>query len=55
VTVFSELADFVAAVGVELGPTGRLLIGQATGDQFAQSIDDHQWIHVQPRAVSGLR
>jgi hypothetical protein len=55
VTVFSELADLVAAVGVELGLTGRLLIDQARVDQFAQATDDHQWIDVQPRAVSGLR
>jgi acyl dehydratase len=47
-TEFSDLAEFTAAEGTELGPTDWLLVDQARIDQFAQATDDHQWIHVDP-------
>jgi acyl dehydratase len=53
-TVFSGLAEFIAAEGTELGPTDWLVVDQARVDQFAGATDDHQWIHVDPeRAASG--
>jgi acyl dehydratase len=54
VTVFADLAEFIAAEGSELGPTEWLVIDQSRIDQFAQATDDHQWIHVDPqRAADG--
>lgn len=53
-TVFADLAEFVAAEGVELGPTDWLVMDQPRIDQFAEATDDHQWIHVDPeRAADG--
>jgi acyl dehydratase len=53
-TVFNSLGEFTAAEGVELGPTGWLVVDQGRVDQFAQATDDHQWIHVDPeRAADG--
>jgi acyl dehydratase len=53
-TEFSDLAEFTAAEGTELGPTDWLLVDQARIDQFAHATDDHQWIHVDPeRAANG--
>jgi acyl dehydratase len=53
-TEFSDLAEFTAADGTELGPTDWLLVDQARIDQFAHATDDHQWIHVDPeRAANG--
>ena len=54
VTVFTDLAQFTAAVGADLGPTDWLVVEQPRIDQFAQATDDHQWIHVDPeRAADG--
>lgn len=52
--VFGSLAEFESAAGSELGPTEWLHIDQHRVDQFADSTDDHQWIHVDPaRAATG--
>jgi len=41
-------------VGVELGPTSWLEVGQDRIDAFAQATDDPQWIHVdRERAAEG--
>jgi acyl dehydratase len=54
VTVFGDLTEFTAAVGVDLGPTAWLVVDQDRIDQFATATDDHQWIHVDPqRAAAG--
>lgn len=53
-TVFTDLAEFAAAEGTELGPTDWLVVDQSRIDQFAQAANDHQWIHVDPqRAAEG--
>ena len=47
----SSLRDLV---GVELGPTGWLVVSQERIDAFAQATNDQQWIHVDPvRAADG--
>lgn len=52
--VFSGLDEFVAPDGTELGPTEWMEIGQDRVNLFADSTDDHQWIHVDPdRAAQG--
>ncbi|QFS90337.1 putative enoyl-CoA hydratase 1 [Mycobacterium sp. THAF192] len=52
--VFESLADFESATGAELGPTDWLVVDQQRVDKFADSTDDHQWIHVDPeRAAAG--
>ncbi|GAB5011985.1 MULTISPECIES: MaoC family dehydratase [Mycobacterium avium complex (MAC)] len=52
--IFSDLAQFEAAVGRELGPTDWMQIGQERINLFADATDDHQWIHVDPdRAAAG--
>lgn len=54
VRVFSDLSEFVAAVGSQLGPTEWLQITQERVNLFAEATEDHQWIHVDPdRAASG--
>lgn len=48
---FDELFN---AGGRELGPSEWMLIDQTRIDGFADAIDDHQWIHVDPvRALAG--
>ncbi|KQP26839.1 MaoC family dehydratase [Aeromicrobium sp. Leaf272] len=43
-----------ALVGVELGPSGPLVVEQQRIDAFADVTGDHQWIHVDPeRAATG--
>ncbi|KUI34233.1 MaoC family dehydratase [Mycobacterium sp. GA-2829] len=52
--VFESLAEFESATDAELGPTDWLVVDQQRVDKFAESTDDHQWIHVDPeRAASG--
>jgi acyl dehydratase len=54
VRVFSNLSEFNAAVGSQLGPTEWLPITQERVNLFAEATEDHQWIHVDPeRAASG--
>jgi acyl dehydratase len=54
VKTFNGLDEFVAAEGMQLGPTDWLEIGQDRVNLFAAATDDHQWIHVDPeRAASG--
>jgi acyl dehydratase len=48
VTAFADL------VGLELGPTEWLEVGQQRIDEFARATDDPQWIHTDPvRAAEG--
>ncbi|WP_418005610.1 MaoC family dehydratase [Mycobacterium sp. PDNC021] len=52
--VFSNLAEFVAAAGSQLGPSEWMEITQDRVNLFAEATDDHQWIHVDPeRAAAG--
>ncbi len=54
VKVFKDLAELVAGVGTELGPTEWLEITQDRVNLFADATEDHQWIHVDPeRAAAG--
>jgi acyl dehydratase len=54
VRVFSDLSEFSAAVGSQLGPIEWLPITQERVNLFAEATEDHQWIHVDPeRAASG--
>ena len=47
-------ADLVTHQGAELGPTEWMMVTQDRVDRFANAIDDHQWIHVDPaRAKQG--
>lgn len=51
---FNDLAEFVAAEGIQLGPTEWLEITQERVNLFADATDDHQWIHIDPeRAADG--
>jgi acyl dehydratase len=51
---FSDLSEFVAAQGSQLGPTEWLEITQERVNLFADATEDHQWIHVDPeRAAAG--
>ncbi|MBV9604101.1 MAG: MaoC family dehydratase [Solirubrobacterales bacterium] len=46
--------ELAGRVGQELGLTDWVTVDQARIDRFADAIDDHQWIHVDPeRAASG--
>lgn len=48
------MSAFVEQVGLELGPTSWLEIGQERIDAFAAATDDPQWIHTDPeRAATG--
>ena len=47
-------ADVAGLAGTDLGRTEWLEITQERVDVFADAVDDHQWIHVDPeRAASG--
>lgn len=51
---FSDLDEFVAAQGSELGPTEWLEVTQDRVNLFADATEDHQWIHVDPeKAANG--
>jgi acyl dehydratase len=47
-TVFSSVADLERARGQRVGESAWRTVTQALVDEFAQVIDDHQWIHVDP-------
>ena len=52
--VFKGVDEFRAAAGEVLGSSDWVVVDQARIDAFAESTDDHQWIHVDPeRARSG--
>ena len=52
--VFESIAELAAAVGETVGPGEPFLVTQERIDTFADSTDDHQWIHVDPeRAKQG--
>jgi len=53
VKVFSNLAEFVAAAGSQLGPSEWMEITQDRVNLFAEATDDHQWIHVDPERAAG--
>lgn len=44
--------QLVKQVGAQLGPTEWLTIEQARVDLFADATNDHQWIHVDPKAAA---
>jgi acyl dehydratase len=51
---FDDVAALLAAEGEDLGVTGWRQITQAQVDTFADTTDDHQWIHVDTdRAAEG--
>lgn len=51
---FSDLDEFIAAEGSQLGPTDWLEVTQDRVNLFADATEDHQWIHVDPeRAANG--
>ncbi len=47
---FDELRD---AAGRDLGHSDWMLVDQARIDLFADAIEDHQWIHVDPLRAAG--
>ena len=54
VAIFHSAEELRAAAGREAGPTDWITVEQSRVDAFADSTDDHQWIHVDPaRAASG--
>jgi acyl dehydratase len=46
--VLASVADIEAVVGRPIGPGEWLAISQERIDGFADSTNDHQWIHVDP-------
>ncbi|KUI20532.1 dehydratase [Mycobacterium sp. GA-1285] len=51
---FSDLDEFIAAQGSQLGPTDWLEVTQDRVNLFADATEDHQWIHVDPeKAANG--
>ena len=46
VRVISSIEDAVEAVGQELGTSNWVVIDQKRIDAFADTTDDHQWIHI---------
>lgn len=51
---FSDLDEFIAAEGSQLGPTEWLEVTQDRVNLFADATEDHQWIHVDPeKAANG--
>ncbi|NYJ08692.1 MaoC family dehydratase [Petropleomorpha daqingensis] len=51
---FEDVQELLAAEGADLGATAWRQITQEQVDSFADTTDDHQWIHVDTeRAASG--
>lgn len=52
--IFQSPRELIGTEGTELGPTAWMVMEQSRIDGFADSTDDHQWIHVdRDRAASG--
>ena len=52
--IFDSPSDLLTSVGETLGPTDWMVIEQRRINGFAESTDDHQWIHVDAaRAADG--
>ncbi|GAA0935472.1 MaoC family dehydratase [Actinocorallia libanotica] len=49
---FTDLDEFAAAVGEELGHSEWQEITQEQVDKFADATGDHQWIHVDPERAA---
>jgi acyl dehydratase len=49
---FTSIDELTAAVGDTLGPGPWLLIDQARVNAFADTTDDHQFIHVDPERAA---
>jgi acyl dehydratase len=49
---FTTIADLAASAGQTLGTSQWRTIHQRDIDLFADAIDDHQWIHVDPRRAA---
>jgi acyl dehydratase len=47
-TVFSSVADLERARGQRVGESAWRTVTQELVNEFAQVIDDHQWIHIDP-------
>lgn len=50
---FSDLDEFIASEGSQLGPTEWLEVTQDRVNLFADATEDHQWIHVDPAKAAG--
>lgn len=50
---FSDLDEFIASEGSQLGPTEWLEVTQDRVNLFADATEDHQWIHVDPEKAAG--
>ena len=51
---FEDVHELLAAEGADLGATAWREVTQPQVDAFADTTDDHQWIHVDPgRAAAG--
>lgn len=46
-------ADLASAAGTDLGFSEWLEVTQDRIDTFADAVDDHQWIHVDPERAAG--
>ena len=51
---FKNLADLKAAAGETLGVSPWMTVTQHLIDRYADVIDDHQWIHVDPVRAARL-
>ncbi|ROO84146.1 acyl dehydratase [Actinocorallia herbida] len=49
---FTDLAEFAAAVGEELGHSEWQEITQEQVNTFADATGDHQWIHIDPERAA---
>ncbi|MEM9821468.1 MAG: MaoC family dehydratase [Bacteroidota bacterium] len=47
-THFNQLIEMKEAVGKEIGLTDWITIDQKRIDSFANTTEDHQWIHIDP-------
>ncbi|WP_322098420.1 MaoC family dehydratase [Nakamurella alba] len=51
--VFDSVTDLADAVGVVIGTSDWIEVGQDRINGFADVTDDHQWIHVDPDRAAG--
>lgn len=52
-STFQTTQDLLAAKGQELGPSPWRTVTQEHIDSFADTVDDHQWIHVDIERAAG--
>ena len=46
-----QIADMKAKIGDQIGTSGWILLDQARIDQFAETTEDRQFIHIDPEAA----